>query len=164
MDLTLENVELGLEPTAEDTLAFAACERLLLGLYRLGEHGRGHDEFAHFTDDFVLEMERGGRIVLALHGRDEVIAWYEKALAVFARHPRVHTCTNFVWSRTSESEVRAHHLLTYFHFDPVRPATALSPSLVNDCVQTFRRDAGRWRLARRFYRILHITLDTSELP
>ena len=154
---------LGLEPSPEDALAFSACERLLLGLYRLGETGRGHDEFEHFTDDMVLEMERDGQPILALRGLDAVKAWYDRALSQLARHPRVHVCTNFVWTRTSPSEVTAHHLLTYYDFDPALGSAPLAPSLVNDCRQTFRHDGGRWRLAQRYYRILHLTLVTDGL-
>ena len=157
--------------SVDDVVAFAACERLLNGIYRLSETGFRDDRPQYFTDDTAIEMEYRDTpdSPLRVFGKPDVLAWYDRTAASRqgrGKGPRLHVTTNFVWARTGSDEVECNNVLTYYEFSEGAsdPATgAAAPKLIADCLHRFRREGGQWRMSYKYYWILHSAFTAASI-
>src|SRR5262249_12914907 len=149
--------------SADDVVSFAACERLLNGIYRLSETGHRDDRAQYFTDDTAIAMEYRDAPDAPLRdlGKSSVIACYDRTAASRqsrGKGPRLHVTTNFVWAGTAPGEVECNNVLTYYEFPdgPSDPAAGTSaPRLIADCLHRFRREDGLWRMSYKYYWVLY---------
>jgi hypothetical protein len=159
------------ELTEEDMRAFAACERLLNGIYRLSETGHREDRAEYLTDDTAIEMEYrdAPESPLRVFGKPDVLAWYDRTSAARRSRgngPRLHVTSNFVWARRSRSEVECNNVLTYYEFSAGPNDAASSsgaPRLIADCLHRFRFEGGLWRMSHKYYWILYSALSAASI-
>jgi len=157
--------------TSDDVVAFAACERLLNGIYRLSETGHRQDRNEYFTNDTAIEIEYrdAPSSPLCVYGKADVLAWYDRtAMSRRSRGngPRLHVTSNFVWARAAPDVVACNNLLTYYEFPggPSNPAPgAGAPKLIADCVHRFRHEDGLWRMSYKYYWICYSAFTAASI-